>query len=198
MKMTRFRSHSLNNIHYVTTATFKRIPIFKNEYACEIFVNVLDELRRTHKLKVSGYVIMPDHVHLLLNPLDVTIAVIMRKLKGKSGRLIVDWLREYGRRSSLEMLSIADRTDRQSYAVWQRDFSAIDILSSKFFAQKLKYIHMNPVAAGMCYQPGDWKYSSYNSLYRQSVEEVPFKVDRQPLWLRSEIDEFESESGKSL
>lgn len=193
MKMTRFRSRHLNNVHFVTTATFKRIPIFKNEFACDIFVNVLDELRETHKLKVAGYVIMPDHIHLLLNPLDVTIAVIMRKLKGKSARLIVDWLRKNGRDSSLEKLSIADKTERQSYAVWQRDFSAIDIVCPKFFQQKLGYIHMNPVAAGMCQQPGDWKHSSYNSLLPYGSVEVPFKVDQQPLWLRSEIDKFEAE-----
>ena len=67
MKMTRFRSRHLNNVHFVTTVTFKRLPIFRSEEACKIFVNVLDELRKTHKLRVSGYVIMPDHVHLLLN-----------------------------------------------------------------------------------------------------------------------------------
>jgi putative transposase len=191
MKMTKFWTHSLNNIHYVTTVTYDRIPIFKNDYACEIFISVLDDLRQIHKLKVIGYVIMPDHVHLLLNPLDVKIGVIMRKLKGKTGKLIVEWLKEHGRPASLEMLSIRDKTKRQNYAVWQRDFSSIDIVSPKFFGQKLIYIHKNPVAAGLCSEPGDWKFSSYNAYFPHEPGSVPLEIDLRPLWNRLEIEDFE-------
>lgn len=190
MKMTKFRSHHLNNIHFVTTATFHRLAIFKNEFACEIFVKVLEELREVHKLKVPGYVLMPDHVHMLLNPLDVKIGVVMRKLKGKTGRLIVDWIKENGRNDSLASLSIKHRTNRQDFAVWQRDYSSIDISSPKFFAQKLTYIHKNPVAAGLCAEPGDWKYSSFRSYQPHEPGEVPFEIDKNPLWNHLEIEEF--------
>ncbi|HUF05354.1 MAG TPA: transposase [Aridibacter sp.] len=190
MKMTRCRSHSLNNIHFVTTATFKRLPIFKNEFACEIFLDVLEELRSAHKLKVAGYVLMPEHVHMLLNPLDVKIGVIMRKLKGKSGRLIVDWIKEQGRGASLANLSIKHRTRRQDFAVWQKDYSSIDIYSAKFFGQKLTYIHRNPVEAGLCADASDWKYSSYNVYLSHEPGEVPFEIDPHPFWNHLEIEEY--------
>jgi len=182
MKMNQFKSNEFNNFHYVTTVTYKRLPIFRTEKPCQIFVDVLQEIREIHSFKLIGYVIMPDHVHLILNPLEEKISVILRKIKGKAGRLIVDWLTENGFQTSLEKLLISAKTDRQKYAVWGKDFSAIDLWSPKFLHQKLNYIHLNPIRAKLCDHPAKWKWSSYQAYLPYKAGEVPIEIDWQAYW----------------
>ena len=154
--MKLFKSKEKNTFHYVTTVTYNRVKIFSDETACQIFINCLVEVRRIHPLKLIGYVIMPDHAHLILNPLECDISLIMRKLKGKSAKLILDYLRDQNQPLDSLELNIQDRT----HAVWLKDFSSIDLSSHKFIRQKLGYIHMNPVRAGWVMKPEDWYCSS--------------------------------------
>ncbi len=161
--MDQFKTNEFNNFHYVTTVTYKRLPIFRGVKTCEIFIEVLKEIREIHPFKLIGYVIMPDHIHLILNPLEEKIGAIMRKLKGKTAHLIVNWLKENNFTESLNKLLIIGKNERQTHAVWQRDFSAIDLWSPKFLRQKLDYIHLNPLRAEFCDHPAKWKFSSYHA-----------------------------------
>ncbi len=187
--MNQFKTDELNNFHYVTTVAYKRLPIFRTETPCQIFINVLKEIREIHPFKLVGYVIMPDHVHLILNPLAEKISVIMRKLKGKSAHLVVNWLKENNFTESLKKLSVEAKTERQKYAVWQRDFSAVDLWSPKFLRQKLDYIHLNPIRAKLCDHPAKWTFSSYHAYSPHKKGEVPIEIDWQAYWKESEKEE---------
>src|SRR4028119_373290 len=138
--MRLFKSKEKNTFHYVTTVTFRRLPIFRRDEPCQIFVDVLDEIKKANPFKLVGYVIMPDHVHLILNPLECEISVVVRKIKGRSARLILDWLKVNNYAESLSKLVI--RSSKQTHAVWQKEFSAIDLWSPKFINQKLNYVHL--------------------------------------------------------
>ena len=188
--MRRFKSREQNTFHYVTTVTYNRVKIFIDEAACQIFINCLAELRSIHPFKLIGYVIMPDHVHLILNPLGCDISLIMRKLKGKSAKLILDHLREQNTPLNSFELNIQDR----SYAVWLKDFSSIDLSSHKFIQQKLGYIHMNPVRAEFCDHPAKWKWSSFRAYLPHEPEEVPLEMDLQAYWTK---EEFASQAAKT-
>ncbi len=182
MKMNKFKTDEFNNFHYITTVTYKRLPIFRSEKTCEIFIEVLKEIRAIHPFKLIGYVIMPDHIHLILNPLEEKISVIMRKIKGKSAHLIVKWLKKNNFTESLNKLLLLTKNERQKYAVWQRDFSAIDLWSPKFLRQKLDYIHLNPLRAKFCDHPAKWKYSSYRAYLPHKANEVPIEIDWRSYW----------------
>ena len=173
--------------HYVTAVTYNRVPIFRSERACQIFINALKELRTIHAFKLVGYVIMLDHVHLIINPLEQNVSVVLRKLKGKSARQIIDWLMAEDHHISLEKLRL--NIEGRQYAVWQKDSSAIDLFSHKFLRQKLKYIHMNPVRAGYCDGPENWQWSSYRAYFPHDERAVPIEVDVNPYW---HDDEFEN------
>jgi len=167
--------------------TYKRVPIFKNNTARDIFLRNLSELRALHPFKLVGYVIMHDHVHLIINPLEPNISVLLRKLKGKSAREIIDWLLANGHASSLTKLRLNVK-DRE-YAVWQKDSSAIDLFSHKFLQQKLRYIHMNPVRAGYCESPEDWRGSSYRAYFPHDPGTIPIEIDVNPYWNNEDIIE---------
>lgn len=183
--MRLFKSKEKNTFHYVTTVTYNRVKIFNDETACQIFTDCLNELRSIHPFKLIGYVIMPDHVHLILNPIECDISLIMRKLKGKSAKLILDHLREENKPLNSLELNIQDR----NLAVWLKDFSSIDLSSHKFIRQKLGYIHMNPIRAGLCDHPAKWKWSSYRAYLPHQPSEVPLEMDLRGYWTDDEFAE---------
>src|SRR2546430_50692 len=105
--MKIFKSQEANTFHYVTTVCFKRGPVFKSEIACDLFIKALAETREKCQFNLIGYVVMPDHVHLIPNPLNRDISVVMRRLKSTSARLILDWLREKQHYALLKKLALS-------------------------------------------------------------------------------------------
>ena len=59
--MKLFKSHEPNIFHYVTSVCYKRVPVFRSEKTCELFIEALAETRRRNPFKLVGYVVMPDH-----------------------------------------------------------------------------------------------------------------------------------------
>lgn len=183
--MKLFKSKEPNTFHYITAVTFDRVPVFRSENCCQFFIDNLVEIKEKHPFKLVAYVIMPDHVHLILNPLECDISKILMKIKGKSAKLIIDWLKENNYKSSLEKLKL--NIKNREYAVWQKDSSAIDLFSYKFLRQKSDYIHLNPLRAKFCDQPAKWKWSSYHAYLPHKKGEVPIEIDWQPYWTKSEL-----------
>jgi REP-associated tyrosine transposase len=177
--MKLFKSHEPNIFHYTTTVCFNRVPVFRSEVACEIFINALRETRERCKFKLIGYVLMPDHSHLILNPLNRDISVVMRRLKSTSARHILDWLRESNHAASLGKLALAVPQSRShTHSLWLKDFSSIDLWTTRFVRQKLNYIHLNPVRAGLCKHPAEWKWSSYRSYFPHEPGSLPIEIDQ--------------------
>lgn len=181
--MRLFKSNEQNTFHYVTLVTYKRVPVFRSDRACEILVRTLDEVRQRYPYKLVGYVIMPDHVHAIVNRSVDTISEWLRRVRGNSAREILSWLRTEQHLMSLQKLQLAVAQKRNhTHAVWQKDPSVIDLWSPKFVRQKLDYLHLNPVRAGLCEHPADWKWSSYRAYLPHKAGDVPLEVDWQAYW----------------
>jgi putative transposase len=145
-KMHLFKSREPNLVHYATAVTFDRVPVFRNDHTCALFIDALATTREKEPFKLIGYVVMPDHIHLLANPLNLDISVVVGRLKGRAAVSILGWLREEGHAISLAKLALRKPLKSgQTHAVWMKEFSAVDIWSRRFIRQKLDYIHMNPV-----------------------------------------------------
>ena len=134
------RFHQSKSPHFITFSCYQRSPFLNPPEAKKTFVAALERVRRTYELRVFGYVIMPEHVHLLLSePQRGTLADAIKSLKqGVSRRLIGEaehfWLKRY-------------------YDFNVRDYDQ--------FLEKLRYIHRNPVKRGLCGSPEDWEWSSF-------------------------------------
>jgi putative transposase len=186
--MKLFKSHDPNTFHYTTSVCYQRVPIFRAEKACELFIEALAAARIRCPFKLIGYVIMPDHTHLILNPLDRNISVTMGRVKSLSARDIIDWLTESRYTVSRKKLELAiPQKRRHSHAVWQKDFSSIDLWSPKFIRQKLNYIHLNPVRAGFCKHPAEWRWSSYRAYLPHEPGSVPLEMDLKGYWSEEEL-----------
>ena len=156
-KMHLFKSREPNLVHYATAVTLNRVPVFRSDKACSLFIEALATTREKELFKLIGYVIMPDHFHLLANPLSLDISVVVGRLKGRAAVSILGWLRSEGHNASLAKLRLGKPLKSgQTHAVWMKEFAAVDIWSRKFIRQKLNYIHLNPVRAGLCDHPAKW------------------------------------------
>ena len=177
-----------DTFHYITSVTFNRVPIFRGEKACAILVGQLKEIRKKFPYKLIGYVVMPDHFHLIVNLKDDDAAKFLLRLRGLSARKIVEWLKKENFASSLEKLKLKFPQKRQhKHAVWQKDPMVVELYSHKFLRQKLNYIHLNPVRAGFCEHPAAWKWSSCQAYLPHKPGDVPIEIDWQAFWNEEEL-----------
>lgn len=187
-KMHLFKSREPNLVHYATAVTHNRVPTFRNDHACSLLMNAFETTRLKEPSKLIGYVVMPDHFHLLANPLDLDISIIVGRIKGRAAVSILGWLRTERHSVSLAKLALPKPLrSGQTHAVWQPEFGAVDIWSRRFIRQKLQYIHMNPVRAGLCKHPAEWRWSSYNAYFPHEPGSVPIEVDQRWLWTEEEL-----------
>lgn len=193
--MKLFKSKEPNLVHYVTAVTFARTPVFMDEECCTLFIEALSDTRAKNPFKLVGYVLMPDHFHLLANPIELNITTVVGKLKGRAASQILKLLRAKDRTRTLKRLQLLrPLASGQTHAVWLQDFSSIDIWSHKFIRQKLDYIHMNPVRAGLCDHPAKWRWSSYHAYLPHETGSVPIEIDWRWLWT---ADDFAKSADKS-
>jgi REP-associated tyrosine transposase len=124
----------------MTFCCYRRRPLLTTDVANRTFETALERVRRSFKLCVYGYVVMPEHVHVLVSePQRATLAVVLKSLKqGVSRRLIGD-----------------------AEHFWQKRYYDFNIRNYRQFVEKLKYIHRNPVKRGLCERPEDWEWSSF-------------------------------------
>ena len=134
------RYQQCGGTHFVTFSCFRRQALFAVTCEKRVFETALERVRRAYELYVYGYVVMPEHVHLLLSePKSGTLAEALKSLKqGVSRRLIAG-----------------------AEHFWQKRYYDHNVRSAQSFFNKLRYIHRNPVTRGLCASPEEWEWSSY-------------------------------------
>ncbi|WP_317043697.1 transposase [Cellulophaga tyrosinoxydans] len=112
-----------------------------------------------------GYVIMSNHVHLIIQSSDGKLSDLIRDFKKFTAKNILESIQnepESRREWMLERFKKATETHSRNkeYQFWQYGNHAVEIYSIDFMWSKLDYIHMNPVRAGIVEKASYYKYSS--------------------------------------
>ncbi|MGA2277013.1 MAG: transposase [Terracidiphilus sp.] len=127
-------------VFFVTTKTSMGRALLQSERNAMLLIDVLRSLVAEHKFKVQDFVVMPDHLHLLMTvDLEMTIEKAMQLIKGR-----------FSYRLSHEFGYLGE--------VWQRGLSEIQVLGKESFMQHRSYIAMNPVKAGLVESPDQYPY----------------------------------------
>ena len=163
MALTRFQIEG--HIYYVTTVVYNRLPIFVRPSFITPLLDSLNFYRYKQQFRLLGYVIMPDHLHLIVWPYGVpTISIIMRDFKEFTAKRLIRQAEVEERRDWLAAFRLAgDETHRAQHKVWQDSFWDENIFTAHFLRQKLNYLHRNPVRAGLVENPADYAYSSFQN-----------------------------------
>ena len=161
------RYQHTGDFHFITSSCYRRQPLLATPRSKHIFEQTLERTRRWYGLFVAGYVVMPEHVHLLLSePQRSNLAVALQMLKQVSARQLLP-----KGVPSLSPLS-GDRVGARSPApFWQARYYDFNVHSEKKRVEKLRYIHRNPVRRGLVQNPQDWPWSSFRH-YATGVEGV--------------------------
>ncbi len=163
MNLPRF--HIEGHLFYITTVVYNRLPIFtRPSFVIPLFDSLNFYTYREH-FKLLGYVIMPDHIHLLIWPQsEPTVASFMRDFKEFTAKRIIRQAEVERNLAWVEAFANAGQeTERSQNKVWQDSYWDKNIYSEQFLRQRLDYMHRNPVRAGLVEDEGLYPYSSYRN-----------------------------------
>lgn len=148
------RRQSTGQLHFITFSCYDRLPYLQNPEPKDILQQVIERTRRSHNLSLYAYVLMPEHVHLLVSePEDHTLSSTLRVLKGQSSKLLKG-SREY---------------------FWQPRYYDFNVFTTPKFVEKVRYIHRNPVTRGLVTQPEDYRWSSFT--HYATGEPSPIEIE---------------------
>jgi len=139
--------------HFITFSCHDRKPYLNTPHTRDIFLDFLELTRQRYNFDVLGYVVMPEHVHLLIGePEDreVPLSKALQSLK----------------------LSVSKRLTQRPF--WQTRYYDFNILTRDKRVEKLKYMHRNPVVRELVPCPEDWPWSSYRHYLLN--ESTPVKI----------------------
>jgi putative transposase len=161
------RYHHTGQSHFITFCCYHRRALFISDPSRRVFESALERVRRSFRLRVYGYVVMPEHIHLLVSEPERTAP-----LKPKSGlngpptsqlepapglnepSTLADALKSLKQGVARRLIGDADH-------FWQKRYYDFNVRNHAQFVEKLHYIHWNPVKKGLCERPEDWPWSSF-------------------------------------
>jgi len=126
--------------YFITSATASRRRLFQVEQNANLLIQVIQEQRNKNRLQLHAFVIMPDHIHLLLTPApEVSLEKAIQFIKGSF---------------SFRLKSKLD--------VWERSYTNHRITDIDDYDTHVTYIHQNPIRAKLVSEPSLYPYSSAN------------------------------------
>jgi putative transposase len=147
------RYQQTGELHFVTFSCVRHRQILGSAEARDLLLQVLEGTRVRYGMGVHGYVVMPDHVHLLVaEPEKAALSLAVQILKQRFSR-----------------------TRTQEY-VWEPRYYDFNVRTEEKRIEKLRYMHRNPVKRGLAVEAGGWRWSSFRS-YRY-LEEGPVGLVR--------------------
>jgi putative transposase len=153
------RRYGQEQLHFITCSCYRRLPLLASVRSRNLFVKILGEVREQHRFALVGYVVMPEHIHLLIGePSQGTPSTILQVLKQRVSRR----LRRKPRAAPAQLNLRFDRDDHHLPRFWQPRFYDFNVWSRKKLSEKLQYMHMNPVKRKLVAHPKDWPWSSYS------------------------------------
>ena len=149
------RRYGQRQLHFITCSCDERRPLFDSGVRRNLFLEVLDVVRKRYEFSLDGCVVMPDHVHLLIGEPGIgTPSTVMQVLKQITSR-----------RARGELLMLKNSG---GHSFWERRFYDFNVWSRSKRNEKLHYMHFNPVERGLVADPRLWPWSSYR-FYRWNL-----------------------------
>jgi putative transposase len=144
------RYYGYGDLHFITCSCFHRRALLTAPQRRDLFLAELEQMRRSYRVVVLGYVVMPEHFHLLLSePHEGSLSTFMQALKLGFARRVISELRRGGE-------VVPGR-------VWQSRFYDFNVWSGRKRIEKMRYMHENPVRRGLIDEPNEWRWSSFRS-----------------------------------
>ena len=150
------RSYGAHHLHFIPCSCYRRLPWLNSARARDSFLTILEQMRQRYSFVVVGYVVMPEHVHLLLSEPEVgSPSTVMQVLKQRAARALLP----RRKRQDCRQRELFGEEPRRAF--WQARFYDFNVWTAKKRVEKLRYMHRNPVKRGLAKSPEPWRWSSY-------------------------------------
>ncbi len=152
--------------HFVTFTVVGWVDVFSREIYKEIFCESLRYCQKEKGLDLHGWVIMTNHVHLIISSERGKLMDLVRDIKKFTSRSIVKTISENIQESRREwMLSMfkyigSQNKNNTEYQFWKQDYHPIELNTNEKLRERLNYLHQNPVVSGLVWEEWHYKYSS--------------------------------------
>jgi putative transposase len=168
------RRYGTGDLHFITCSCYRCLPLLGTARSRDLFVKILNHVCARYQFSLVGYVVMPEHIHLLIGEPKVgTPATVMQVLKQRVTRALDQRRRECPPESEVPLCQERTAANR---SFWERRFYDFNVWSRKKEIEKIDYMHMNPVKRGLVAHPKDWRWSSYARYQGLSV--APFSIEK--------------------
>jgi len=160
-----------HDLHFITCSSYHRQPRLGTPERRDLFLRVLEHARLRYRFVVIGYVVMPEHFHLLITEPEVgDPSVVMKVIKERFTKLL-------HRKPTHPKTADEWGTRTTAGPIWQRRFYDFNVARSEKRIEKLRYMHRNPVKRGLVAAPEEWRWSSFRSYAFD--EEGPVRINCQ-------------------
>ncbi len=178
-KLRRSESFA-GNAHELTFSCYQRLPLLSRDRTRQWFLESLDAARQKHEFELWAYVVMPEHVHVLLLPRrpDYRVPVLLQSIKQPVARKAIAFLKQL-ESTFLKKLETRDSNGKSSFHFWQMGGGYDrNMVNAKTAWQAVEYLHRNPVKRGLVASPTDWVWSSARQY--AGMDGVVLEVDSAP------------------
>ena len=172
------------DLHFVTFSCFERLPYLRTATARDCFVATLERFRVRDDFDVVGYVVMPEHVHLLVSePANCLLAESLHATKLSVAKTMRQRPELWWRGTHLSRKERGEggaqvalvRTGESPSHFWTRRYYDANLCGHDAMVECLRYIHRNPVKRGLVAEPEAWRWASYRHYYLR--EDGPVLLD---------------------
>ena len=162
---------NLNTARFVTFSCYRRLQLLVHSQVIRTFLETVSTTRNEHRFRLLGYVIMPEHVHLVLHPSDGTkLGPLIGMIKSKAAaQIIAEGIMELPGSCRIHRNGVERRV------FWQPRCYDHNCRSEATVIEKINYCHNNPVSRGLVAEPAGWKWSSNN--WYMGERDVPLAID---------------------
>jgi putative transposase len=166
-----------DHLYFITTTAAARALIFQDDLVKRIVTDSLYYICLMNRVTLYAFVLMPNHLHVILQcPEQRAPPAWARALKSATSRLIVRHYQVAGNLRALRSLrSMVTRPHKQAHKVWEDGYLAKEVWTPDFLAQKVEYIHNNPVQPHwlLAEAPEDYAWSSARFYLRDEPSVIP-------------------------
>ena len=152
------RFYGAGDLHFITYSCYRRQPLLGTPRRRDLLLTVLEQVRLRYQFVVVGYVVMPEHIHLLISePQEKDPSTMMQALKLGFARRV---LAETKRKRNPAQSALFEHAPQH---IWQKRFYDFNIWTNRKRIEKLRYMNRNPVKRGLVASPELWKWSSFRA-----------------------------------
>ena len=182
------RYHDTGHSHFVTFSCYQRRPNFNRNEIYDLFPECLERMRCRFEMSIYGYVVMPEHVHLLLSePERGSLAEAIHYLKLSFSKRVKTVAQVTSPRLGQPMAEPGaqlrtwttkhNRNVEHRDPFWQKQYHDRNVRDGREFTIKLRYLHRNPVKRGLVKEAAQWKWSSFRHYFFREVGVVEIESE---------------------